>query len=133
MSTNQNRDDDYPYIRMWGYMLGSMPYYITAQVEKARRDKAPQNATYYEDTTKRWNTTDDIANDALIAEWRLPNKPNKVELLRLLDQSILTGEAKELMKKDIESCDSFNKQARLIGLINNFIIQKNGTNTPNNT
>jgi hypothetical protein len=51
---------DYPYIRLWGKMLGSMPYYINDQVRRARKDGAPQNATFFSTDEQRWQTTDDI-------------------------------------------------------------------------
>lgn len=37
---------DYKYIRAWGKMSGSFPYYISGEVEKARRDNAPDTAIY---------------------------------------------------------------------------------------
>ena len=37
---------DYLYIRAWGTALGSFLYYIEDQVEKARRDHAPETAIY---------------------------------------------------------------------------------------
>lgn len=37
--------NEYPCIRMYGRLMGSYQYYITAQVEQARRDGAPQTAT----------------------------------------------------------------------------------------
>jgi hypothetical protein len=40
------RNLDYPYIRAWGEMLGSMSYYILEQVDMAREDNAPPTAIY---------------------------------------------------------------------------------------
>lgn len=37
---------DYKYIRAWGQMLGSFPSYIEGEVERAKRDHAPQTAIY---------------------------------------------------------------------------------------
>lgn len=37
---------EYAYIRAWGKMLGSFPGYIEGEVEKAKRDHAPQAAIY---------------------------------------------------------------------------------------
>ena len=37
---------DYLYIRAWGKMLGSFTSYIEREVEKARKDHAPQTAIY---------------------------------------------------------------------------------------
>jgi hypothetical protein len=52
------KEYDYPEIRKWGKKMGSFPYYIEQQVRQARKDKAPQNATYKSDG--KWATTDDI-------------------------------------------------------------------------
>ena len=40
--------DDYFWIRQWGRHVGSDPDTIEGEVEKARRDKAPHNAVYYD-------------------------------------------------------------------------------------
>lgn len=37
---------DYLYIRAWGIALDSFLYYIEDQVERARRDHAPETAIY---------------------------------------------------------------------------------------
>jgi hypothetical protein len=37
---------DYKYIRAWGKMMGSFKYYVDDQVERAIRDKAPEDAVY---------------------------------------------------------------------------------------
>lgn len=57
-----NTTNDYQTIKLWGARSGSMKYYIDAQVERARRDNAPANATYYSDITDKWSTVDDIMN-----------------------------------------------------------------------
>ena len=50
---------DYKYIRAWGMMLHSFPDYIEGEVEKARRDGAPETAIYrYSDGT--WATFESI-------------------------------------------------------------------------
>lgn len=54
--TEQN---DYPYIRAWGKLLGSFHYYVREQVEQARADRAPTNATHRK-VDGTWATTDDI-------------------------------------------------------------------------
>jgi hypothetical protein len=41
-----SKNNDYPCIRAWGQQMGSMSYYIDAQIEKARKDKAPEDAIY---------------------------------------------------------------------------------------
>lgn len=56
---------DYPYIRAWGRMMGSHSYYVDDQVEKARRNKAPQNAVYY--NINSWQTFDKVTNPHTIA------------------------------------------------------------------
>lgn len=37
---------DYLYIRAWGKLLCSLPYYVEREIEKARRANAPQTAIY---------------------------------------------------------------------------------------
>jgi hypothetical protein len=53
----------YPYIRAWGKYLGSYQYYINAQVERADKDRAPNNAIYYNEDKKCWATADEITDD----------------------------------------------------------------------
>jgi len=69
MAPHQKQADtvsqDFPYIRLWGRMMGSMSYYIEDQLRLARRTNAPVNATYYREGHPRnngWQTTDDISN-----------------------------------------------------------------------
>lgn len=50
---------DYIYIRAWHRMTGSFAYYIEDQVDKARADKAPQTAIYYDRYENRWHTIDE--------------------------------------------------------------------------
>ena len=53
---------DYIYIRAWHRMTGSFDYYIEAQVDKARADKAPETAVYYDrHDRKRWVTIEECA------------------------------------------------------------------------
>ena len=42
-------EDDYFWIRQWGHYMGSSPDAIEREVEKARRDRAPHNAIYYQE------------------------------------------------------------------------------------
>lgn len=52
-------NNDYPFIRAWGRIMGSHQHYIDNQVELARQEHAPPNATYRrEDGT--WATIDEI-------------------------------------------------------------------------
>lgn len=53
--------NDYHWIREWGKLLGSHDEYIDRQVEKARRDNAPENAIY-KSNDGRWVTTDDVTS-----------------------------------------------------------------------
>ena len=54
MTTN-----DYPFVRAWGRLMGSHQYYIDDQVELARQEQAPANATHRRDDGT-WATTDEI-------------------------------------------------------------------------
>jgi hypothetical protein len=42
-------EDDYFWIRQWGQHVGSDRDAIEREVERARRDRAPDNAIYYEE------------------------------------------------------------------------------------
>lgn len=53
---------DYRYIRAWGKLLGSYPYYIESQIEQARADKAPDTAIYRRDDGT-WQTFENIADE----------------------------------------------------------------------
>lgn len=35
---------DYPFIRVWGELMGSMDYYIESEINRARKEGAPKNA-----------------------------------------------------------------------------------------
>lgn len=50
---------DYVYIRAWGQTLGSFPYYIEGEVEKARKESAPETAIYRR-SDGTWVTFEDI-------------------------------------------------------------------------
>jgi hypothetical protein len=58
---------DYPLIRAWGRQMGSMPYYIEAQVARARQTNAPHDALYERQSsagrTGQWARLDDLAPD----------------------------------------------------------------------
>jgi hypothetical protein len=59
----------YPWIRAWGWMMGSFPYYIESQIERAQRTGAPANAIYeHHDAGSggngTWATTATITNEA---------------------------------------------------------------------
>lgn len=70
--------DDYPWVRIYGRAMGSFPYYIDAQVEQARADKAPQNATRRNDDGT-WSTTEDIVNPTMRADMGLLPLPEVPE------------------------------------------------------
>lgn len=57
---------DYPLIRVWCHIMGSAPYYVEDELDRAREDKAPQNAIYQKtdmDTGKRvWTTADEVTS-----------------------------------------------------------------------
>jgi hypothetical protein len=53
-------ENDYPFIRKWGQLLGSHDYYIEDQIEEARLDGAPAKAIY-RDRNGVWHTTDEIS------------------------------------------------------------------------
>lgn len=59
-------DMGYKYIRAWGRMLYSDPYYIAGQIEQARKDKAPKDAIYYDPDKGIWRTFSDITNNTTI-------------------------------------------------------------------
>jgi hypothetical protein len=64
--------DDYPYIRVWGRLLGYPESRIRDQVELARRDGAPADAVHRnEDGT--WTTTGDVT--APHTRWQLGLAP----------------------------------------------------------
>lgn len=56
---------DYIYIRAWHRMTGSFDYYIEDQVAKARADKAPETAVYFDNHRyygkNRWVTLEECA------------------------------------------------------------------------
>jgi hypothetical protein len=54
---------DYPYIEAWGKLMHSYPYYIAGEKERARADKAPQDALYKDDQM-HWVTLSEIKDTA---------------------------------------------------------------------
>ena len=50
---------DFIYIRAWGKVMGSMPFYIRDQLAVAHEDKAPGNAIY-KNEEGLWMTMDDV-------------------------------------------------------------------------
>lgn len=53
---------DYKYIRAWECIMGSLPYYLEMQLQKARADGAPKTAIYRcNDGT--WATFEEITDE----------------------------------------------------------------------
>ena len=50
---------DYIYIRAYHQIKGEFPYYTVGQVERARREKAPANATHK--GKGKWFTLNDVS------------------------------------------------------------------------
>jgi hypothetical protein len=72
--TDKRTADDYPWIRKWGFDMGSNRSYIEEQVELARRERAPQSATH-KTHEGAWSTIDDILNVATRLRMGLPADP----------------------------------------------------------
>ena len=53
---------DYLYLRAWCQMMGSLPYYVEAQLKQARTDKAPADAIYFSLDSNSWKRYDDVTN-----------------------------------------------------------------------
>jgi hypothetical protein len=54
----------YPFIRAWGYQLGSFQYYIESEIERAIRENAPERAIY-KSGAGGWRTIDDCKDEAV--------------------------------------------------------------------
>jgi hypothetical protein len=54
----------YPFIRAWGYQLGSFKYYIENEIERAIEDKAPERAIY-KSGNGEWRTIDDTRDEVV--------------------------------------------------------------------
>jgi hypothetical protein len=64
--------DDYPYIRAWGQLIGYPESRIREQVELAQSEGAPANAVYRNEDGS-WTTTEDIT--APHTRWQLGLAP----------------------------------------------------------
>lgn len=64
------KSENYPFIRWWGKICGSMQYYIDLQIERASADGAPQTATYerYDNNERsgNWSTIHDITSETTL-------------------------------------------------------------------
>jgi|SRR5215471_2548257 len=56
---------NYPYIRAWSRLMGSHAFYVSAQVERAQREGAPQDAIYR--ATDGWRTIRDVKDPVTLA------------------------------------------------------------------
>lgn len=52
---------EYPFIDIWGRMLGSQAYYIADEKARAKADNAPQTAIYKRQDGS-WATVNDISS-----------------------------------------------------------------------
>ena len=52
---------EYEYIHKYCAMMGSMPYYVTREIQKARADKAPETV-YASRQDGTWLTTDGLTS-----------------------------------------------------------------------
>lgn len=50
---------DYPYVWAWGKVLNSKDYFIQSERDKAKEEKAPENAIFRDDDGG-WSTVDSI-------------------------------------------------------------------------
>lgn len=50
----------YNYITRWGRLMGSYDYYIAQQIEKAKKENAPEDACYFNDFENRWVSYSEI-------------------------------------------------------------------------
>lgn len=50
---------DYPYIKAWGRLLHSAPYYIEDQIRRARETHAPRTAIYWHED-EGWHIYENI-------------------------------------------------------------------------
>ena len=51
----------HPYIKLYGGYMGKSAYHIKRMELKAMRDNtAPANVVWYDETRKRWRTTDEF-------------------------------------------------------------------------
>ena len=55
--------EEYIYIYAWHKKSGSFDYYINNLIEKAKAEKAPKTAVYYDNTKKRWVTLEECRTE----------------------------------------------------------------------
>jgi len=54
-------NEPYKYIKVWGKVLGSNPYFVKAQIKLAREEEAPHKAIYK--AREGWVTVDEIVDE----------------------------------------------------------------------
>lgn len=70
----------YPYIRVEGIIMGSLPYYINQQIERAKETNAPENAVYEQHAkdgsgrTGEWVTLREYSNDQQLQYIKIARK-----------------------------------------------------------
>lgn len=60
-----HKEDEYPYIRAWGKMMGSFTQFIDDRVEMARAEHAPQTAIFKDVRTLKWHIAEDVQGDTI--------------------------------------------------------------------
>src|SRR5688572_21723629 len=55
--TNTLPPGPYPWIRVWGWMMGSAAYYVTEEIARAKESNAPADAIYrrYNEDGSGWD------------------------------------------------------------------------------
>lgn len=68
----------YPYVRAWGLMLGSSPFYIEHEIEMAGIDGAPPTAIFRRHNEDHWTTFEEVTSQEtrramleLMAGWNI--------------------------------------------------------------
>jgi hypothetical protein len=51
---------DYPYIRAWGRMMNSTEADVEAQIRRAKKNLAPNDALFYSETLRQWQRFSDM-------------------------------------------------------------------------
>lgn len=72
-------ENEYPWVRKWGALLGSHPYYIERQVHQAREEGAPQDATH-RNHDGGWYTIADVKNNETRRQLGLPELPERLRV-----------------------------------------------------
>lgn len=53
-------EQPFPWLRRWCKFMGSFPYFVEQQLEKARVTNAPPDAIYYSADDNVWHTIKDV-------------------------------------------------------------------------